>query len=214
MIELWGRKNAYNVQKVLWALGELGLAFAHHDVGSTPGDLETGAFLSVNPHARIPVISDAGSHIWESNTIVRYLSAQYGRELLWQPDPLQRSFAERWMDWELATLQPDFIELFWAYYRTPASEREQVKVQMARERCETHFRKLDAWLEVNPFVAGKRFSMGDIACGVSLYRYFEMGLKVERPTNVLNWFERLSGRSAFSNTVMTAFSELKGRRTF
>jgi glutathione S-transferase len=214
VIELWGRKNAYNVQKVLWALAELGLKFAHHDVGSSPGDLETEEFLSINPHARIPVVVDEGNPVWESNTIVRYLCAKHGPGKLWLADPLERTFADRWMDWELAALQPDFIDLFWAYYRTPASERDHEKIENAKQRCEAHFRKLDAWLKARPFVAGGHFSMGDIACGVSVYRYFEMGLSAERPENVLKWFERLSRRSSFSSIVMVEFSELKGRRTF
>ena len=75
MIELWGRKNSYNVQKVLWTLAELNLEYSHHDVGSSEGELETAQFLAMNPHARIPVLVDNGSIIWESNSIVRYLSA-------------------------------------------------------------------------------------------------------------------------------------------
>ncbi len=214
VLELWGRKNAYNVQKVLWALGELGLEYVHHDVGSIPGDLETSEFLAINPHARIPVISDRSHYVWESNTIVRYLYANYGSSHHWFSDPLTRTYADRWMDWELATLQPDFIELFWAFYRTPKIERDQGKIVGARKRCEAHFRKLDAWLQGKSFVVGGEFSMGDIACGVSLYRYFCMGLDVERPSNIVGWFDRLSERSSFSNVVMTKFTELEGRLAF
>jgi glutathione S-transferase len=64
MIEIWGRKNAYNVQKVIWTLHELGIEYKHHDVGSTPGDLENKAFLSKNPHARIPVLWDKNEYIY------------------------------------------------------------------------------------------------------------------------------------------------------
>jgi glutathione S-transferase len=56
--------------------------------------------------------------------------------------------------------------------------------------------------------------MGDIACGTCLYRYFEMGLKVEKPENVLAWYERLSRRLAFQNNIMVPFGELKGRLNF
>ena len=35
----WGRRNAFNVQKVLWLLDELGLAYSHRDAG---GDSRTG----------------------------------------------------------------------------------------------------------------------------------------------------------------------------
>ena len=77
MLELWGRKNAYNVQKVTWILAELKLEYVHHDVGSTVGDLESTEFLALNPHARIPVLRDGDAIIWESNSIVRYLAARY-----------------------------------------------------------------------------------------------------------------------------------------
>ena len=72
MIELWGRKNSYNVQKILWLLAELKLDYQHHDIGSNAGDLDSPAFRQLNPHARIPVLVDQGQSIWESNTILRY----------------------------------------------------------------------------------------------------------------------------------------------
>ena len=211
MLELWGRKNAYNVQKALWVLAELELEYVYHDVGSTPGDLQTPEFLALNPHARIPLIRDDGAVVWESNSIVRYLAARYGAGSLWSEDALERSYAERWMDWELSKLQPDFIDLFWGYYRTPPESRNQSSIDAARQRCTQHFELLDRHLEQQPYLAGESFTMGDIPCAVCLYRYFKMGLAVDQPGHVLQWYQRLSQRSAFANTVMSPFDELKGR---
>jgi glutathione S-transferase len=214
MIEIWGRKNAYNVQKVIWTLHELNLEYIHHDVGSTPGELETGEFLSMNPHARIPVILDNKAFIWESNTITRYLAASYGRNSLWDDNPINRSKAERWMDWELATLQPDFIDLFWGYYRTPEKKRDISKIAVSKARCEHHFQILNEHLNAQSFVAGESFTMGDIPCATGLYRYFGMGLDVERPEYLNSWYERLSEREAFKQCIMTPFDELRGREHF
>lgn len=214
MIELWGRKNAYNVQKALWTLEELNLEYTHHDVGSTPGDLETPEFLALNPHARIPVIRDNDAIVWESNSIVRYLAANYGAGSLWSKQALERSYAERWMDWELSKLQVDFIALFWSYYRTPAETRNGDTISAAQQRCGEHFRQLDRQLEQRPFLAGEAFSMGDIPCAVCLYRYFNMGIEVEQPQYVMQWYQRLAQRDAFEHTVMVAFDELKGRTRF
>lgn len=214
MIEIWGRKSAYNVQKVIWTLHELKLSYLHHDVGGTPGDLETSEFLSINPHSRIPVISDNGEFIWESNTIVRYLSSKYGSGDLWNEDTYQRTLAERWMDWELATLQPDFIDLFWGYYRTPEEERDLNKIAISRQRCESHFQKLNQHLKSYSYVAGNTFTMGDIPCATSLFRYFEMGLPVEKPKYVLEWYNHLSKREAFQQSIMIPFYELKGKTQF
>lgn len=120
MLRVWGRRSAYNVQKVLWTVGELGLPYEHIDVGSLAGQLDTPEFLAMNPHGRIPVLADGETVVWESNSIVRYLSAAYGGAL-WAAEPAERSLAERWMDWELATLQPDFLALFWGFFRMPFS---------------------------------------------------------------------------------------------
>jgi glutathione S-transferase len=214
MLELWGRKNAYNVQKVVWILAELKLEYVHHDVGSTAGDLTSAAFLALNPHARIPVLTDNGAVVWESNTIVRYLAAAYGSGSLWSGDALERSYAERWMDWELTKLQPDFIDLFWGYYRNPPESRNHQAIATAQQRCAQHFEQLDRQLESRPYLAGESFTMGDIPCAVCLYRYFHMGLGVDRPEHVLRWYERLVQRNAFANTIMTPFDELKGRLDF
>lgn len=73
MLKLYGRRNAYNVQKVLWAVAELALPYEHIDVGSTAGQLDTPDFLDLNPHARIPVLVDGETTVWESNSIVRHL---------------------------------------------------------------------------------------------------------------------------------------------
>jgi glutathione S-transferase len=214
MIELWGRKNSYNVQKVLWVLDELNIEYTHHDVGSQLGDLETVEFLAMNPRARVPVLVDKASVIWESNTIVRYLSAAYGANSLWLDNPVQRSYADRWMDWELATLQPDFMDLFWGFYRKPESKRDYVKIEKSKSKCELHFKMLDGHLKQNDFVAGKVFSMGDIPPATALYRYFEMGMEVQNPPNLMAWYQRLARREAFQKTIMTPFGELKGREQY
>jgi len=211
MLELWGRKNAYNVQKAVWTLAELQLEYVHRDVGSTPGDLTSADFLALNPHARIPVLTDNGAIIWESNTIVRYLSATYGKGKLFLEIALERSYAERWMDWELTKLQPDFIALFWGYYRTPPEARNRQAISDAQQRCAQHFELLDRHLASQPFLAGDSFTMGDIPVAVCLYRYFQMGLAVDQPEHVQQWYQRLAQRRAFADTIMIPFDELKGR---
>jgi glutathione S-transferase len=213
-VRLFGRRSAYNVQKVLWTLDELGLAHEHVDAGGAAGGLDTPEFLARNPHGRVPVLVDGDAAIWESNTIVRYLAARYGAGRLWADDPLARSLAERWMDWELATLQPDFMALFWGFFRTPERERDAVAIRRAARRCAAHFARLDAHLAKQPFLAGARFGMGDIPAATALHRYFEMGAGVPEPPHVRGWYERLAERPAYREHVMRPFEELRGRLAF
>jgi len=214
MLELWGRGNAYNVQKPLWLLAELGLEFNHHDIGSGQGDLETAEFLAINPQARIPVLREGDGVVWESNSILRYLANRFAAAELYPQDPFPRSQVERWMDWELASLQPAFIDLFWGYYRTPPESRDRAGIENALQRCQRCFAALDRQLMKAAYLAGEAFSLADIACGVCLYRYFNMGLEVENTPAVMDWYQRLSQRDAFRHTIMQPFAELRGRIEF
>jgi len=214
MLELWGRANAYNVQKALWLLAELGLEFEHHQIGSEQGDLETLEFQALNPHSRVPVLRDGEAVVWESNTLLRYLANRFAANGLYPREALPRSRVERWMDWELATLQPAFIDLFWGYYRTPPQARDGASIDDARRRCARVFEALQRQLSHGPFLAGENFSLADIACGVCLYRYFNMGLEVAEPPRVMDWYQRLSQRAPFRNTIVQPFGELEGRTEF
>src|SRR5262245_5169026 len=115
MLTVWGRRSSFNLQKVMWLVGELALAHRHIEAGGRFGGLDTPEFRAMNPHGRVPVIDDHGVIIWESHTILRYLAAQYGRGWFWSDDAGARSQVERWMDWSQTTLQPHFlIGVFWA----------------------------------------------------------------------------------------------------
>ena len=213
-ITLWGRRSALNVQKVLWTLGELGLDFVQRDVGGRFGGLDAPEFRRLNPNGRVPVLEDAGSVIWESHSIVRYLAARYAPGTLGSESPAARSLEERWMDWAQTALQPDFMRLFWGYYRTPARDRDAAAIGAALAACDRHLGLLDDELAARPFLAGSRFTMADVPAGTCPYRYFEMGVEVPERPHVRAWNERLGERSAYRDHVMVPFEELRGRLAY
>jgi glutathione S-transferase len=215
MLKIWGRKNSINVQKVMWTVGELGLSHERVDAGGPFGGLDTEEFRAMNPNARVPVIEDDGVTIWESQAIVRYLAAKYGAGSLWAEDPGVRSLADRWMDWTVADLQPAFIGgVFWNFYRTPEAQRNWPLIRQGIARSAILFSLLDRHLAGRTFIAGDALTIGDIAAGAQLYRYFE--LEIDRPSipNVEAWYERLSARPAYREHVMVPFEDLRGRLAF
>jgi hypothetical protein len=68
-ITLWGRRSSCNVQKALWALEELGLAYERIEAGGDSGGLDTPDYLAMNPHGRVPTLRDGDTVVWESDTI-------------------------------------------------------------------------------------------------------------------------------------------------
>ncbi len=211
MLTVWGRRSAFNVQKVLWLIDELSLPHDHIDAGGSFGGLDDPAFRAMNPHGRVPVIDDGGAVVWESHSILRYLAARYGAGTLWAQDPGERSRADRWMDWSLATLQRDFMDLFWGFYRTPEDKRNWPMIEQRMDRCATHFRLLDDHLAARAFLAGDAFTMADIPAGTTLYRYFEIDVQRPDVPHVEAWYARLAERPAYRAHVMRPFDELYGR---
>ena len=215
MLKIWGRKNSINVQKVMWAVGELGLVHERINAGGPFGGLDSDEFRAMNPNARVPVIDDDGVTIWESHAIVRYLAAKYGSGSLWSEDPATRSLADRWMDWTVADLQPAFIGgVFWNFYRTPEAQRNWPSIRQGIARSAILFSLLDKHLAGKTFIAGDALTVGDIAAGAQCYRYFE--LEIDRPVipNVEAWYERLSERPAYREHVIVPFEDLRGRLAF
>src|SRR5689334_7448020 len=93
MLTVYGRKSSYNLQKVMWLVAELGLPHEHIELGGDFGGLDAPAFLAMNPHGRVPVIKDGDTVVWESQAILRYLAAMYGRPQFWAEDAATRSHA-------------------------------------------------------------------------------------------------------------------------
>lgn len=119
MLKVWSRKNSSNVQKVMWAIGELGLAYERIDLGLEFGGNDTPAYLAMNPTGLVPTLIDGDFILWESNSIVRYLANRYGQGTLEPADPKTRALANQWMDWQMSTFLPAFWDVFHGLVRPP-----------------------------------------------------------------------------------------------
>lgn len=215
MLKIWGRRNSFNVQKVLWLVGELGLPHEHVPAGGSFGKIGSPEFLALNPHGRVPVIDDAGKVVWESHAILRYLAARFGQDRFWSDDAGARSDDDRWMDWAQTALQPAFLtDIFWAYYRTPEAQRDWSVIDRGIERCSRYFRLLDRWLDGKSYMLGDRLGLADIAVGTHLYRYFSLDIERPHVPNVEAWYRRLQARAPYREHVMIPFDDLHGRLDF
>ncbi|MEM7504851.1 MAG: glutathione S-transferase family protein [Pseudomonadota bacterium] len=213
-MHLIGRNTSFNVQKVVWLLNELNLDYEHTELGGRFGGLDAPEFGDKNPHRKVPVLEDGPLCLWESHAILRYLSATYGDAIWWPADPGKRAMDDRWLDWQATRLQPDFMALFWGYYREPEPTRDMRAVNAARDRCRNDYELLDQILAGQAFLSGEHFGLADIPAGATLYRYFGMGLDVPEPANVMRWYAALKERPAFAQCIMVPFDELFGRSDF
>ncbi len=196
MLTIWGRISSINVQKVVWAAGEVGQSFERIDCGGAFGGLREPMFLAKNPNAQIPVLEDGELCIWESNSIVRYLAARYGAGWIWDEDPARRADADRWLDWMQASLQPAMTPAFWGAVRKVPEHAEPAKIAASVARVEPLMEILDHHLANRSFLAGERFGMADIVVGCGAHRWLNMPVeRIERP-HLRRWYETIFARPA------------------
>jgi len=202
MIEILGRANSVNVQKVTWCAAELGLDVERKDIGGQFGGNDTADYLEKNPNGRIPTLIDNGFVLWESNSIVRYLCQTYGRES-WQPtDPKVAALANQWMDWYLTTLHAPMTTLFWGLIRTAPEDQDWTAINKAAEDSAQIWSILDSHLADREFVTGGELTMGDIPVGCAAYRWHCMDFQRPELPNLERWWDRLNVRPAYREHVM------------
>ena len=200
-MKIWGRTTSSNVQKVMWAIGEMGLKYERIDIGGPFGKNRETAYLAMNPNGLVPTLEeDDGFLLWESNSIMRYLAAKH-QAALEPKDPRARANAHKWMDWQLSVLGPAITPVFWNLIRTPPEKRDHAAIAAGKEKTGAAVKMLDDELGKTPFVAGDALSYGDIPSAVMVRRYRD--LVPERPqfNNVERWYTAIAARPAFDEHV-------------
>jgi glutathione S-transferase len=202
MIKIWGRNTSVNVQKVMWAVDELGLPHERIDVGGSFGKNNEPAYLAMNPNGLVPTLEEDGFVLWESNAIVRYLAAKYGAGTLEPADLRTRARASSWMDWQLTVASPALTPVFWGLVRTPPEKRDQAAIEASKIKTIAAMKIVDAHLANSAFLAGDTLSVGDIPAALMAYRFRR--LVPERPAleHLERWFAAIEQRPAFKQHVL------------
>ena len=206
MVTLWGRNNSTNVKKVRWTLAELNMPYEQIMAGQSFGVNRDAAYLALNPNGLVPMLKDGDDVLWESNTIVRYLAAQYGADSLWQASPIQRAKSEKWMDWANETLSPVHRKILIGLVRTPAEQRNMAEIEAAIEACEPLLDILENTLAKQTWLSGEAFGVGDIAVAPFVYNLLETVKTWQPRPHLARWYQQLAERPAFRDVVMIPVS--------
>ena len=207
-LKIWGRANSVNVQKVLWCLRELDLAYERIDAGMAFGKNHEPDYLAMNPNGRVPTLVDGDFVLWESNSVMRYLVLAYRpQSTLYPQAPRVRAGVDRWLDWTLSTLQPVDRPVFWALVRTPADQRDMAAIQKDADAEAAQWRIVEAQLATRRFIEGDDFTLADIALGAYARRWFGVeGISKPRLPHLERWFGQFGSRPGFTQFVAPPMS--------
>lgn len=206
MLKIWGRASSANVQKVMWLIGELGIAHERIDAGLQFGQNNEDWFEAMNPNRTVPVLDDDGFILWESNAILRYLARRQDAETLYPSGLRERADIERWMDWQLGVLSPWITAILKNLIRTPPEKRDQAVIDNAIAQATKGMRLLDKHLAGRDFVVADALTLADIALGPMAQRWH--AFPIERPElpALAAWYGRLTERPAYREHVMLPLS--------
>jgi glutathione S-transferase len=199
MLRLLGRNTSGNVQKVLFALEELGIPYNREDYGRQFNNTQDAAYLKLNPNGKVPTLVDGNTVIWESNTILRYLAGKQGNATLYPTDLAARTEVERWMDWVLASVNYSYVQVFKdskkaENERAPsfAADAKELAAQMAI---------LEGAMAGKAWVTGGNFTLADVALGPIMHRCLDFPITLPALPHLKTWRAKLLERPAFKKAV-------------
>ena len=193
MIDLytWSTPNG---RKASIMLEEVGLPYTVHAVDIGKGDQFKPEFLKVSPNNRIPAIvdRDTGMSLFESGAILIYLADKTGKLLARSGE--ERWRAHEWLMWQMGGVGPIFGQAhhFLKYNKGKAPYAEE---RFAAE-VKRLYGVLDRQLAANEHVAGKDYSIADVAIWPWVSRYeWHIGELKDYP-NVVRWYRDVASRPA------------------
>ena len=199
MLRLLGRNTSGNVQKVIFLLEELDAPYTREDYGRQFNNTQDAAYLKLNPNGKVPTLIDGDTVIWESNTILRYLATKHKKDTLYPTELAARTQVERWMDWLLAAVNYQYVQVF-KDSKKAANERAATFEADAKELA-AQLSILDGAMAGKAWVAGKDFTISDVALGPVMHRCLDFPIALPALSNLKAWREKLKERPAFKKAT-------------
>lgn len=189
MLTLHDYLPSQNGWKIRVLLGHLGIENRTRPVSIFEGESRTEAFLALNPVGAIPVLElGDGRAIAESNAILTYLA--HGTRFL-PDDRFVQAKVMQWLFFEQYFVEPIIGSLrFWTL--TGRLERFAGMVPHRRETGVRALAALQRALGSEPFLAGDRFTIADLAVYAYCHLAEDCGFVLAKYPAVTAWIERVA----------------------
>lgn len=190
-----------NSIKPVIALEELGLDYQIHSVNVRQGEQRSADFLALNPNAKVPVLTVMQGQqrmvLSESAAILVYLAERHGALL--PMDGVERARVFEQLFFHASALGPAFGQA--GYFQKLAPEALAHAIARFHGEAVRTLGLLDRLLAQQPFVAGRSYSIADIAHFGWIWRRQFAGVDLEASPHVARWFATMSQRPAVQRAI-------------
>ena len=200
MIELFF-SNTPNGKKISIMLEEINFDYKITELNLANGDQFDFNFRKISPLSKIPAITDHKKKIslFQSGAILIYLAELSGK--FYELD--NRNLINQWLMAQMGDIGPMLGQHHQFHHYNPG------KSEFGEERyfkiAKRIYEDLNKHLEKSDFLAGKKYSIADIATfpWIARHEWHDIGLKSFK--NLSRWYEEISKREA----VIKGFDCLK-----
>jgi glutathione S-transferase len=208
-VKLYGstNKKSFNTLKIRAALAEAGAKYEFVPVDLDKGENKTPEFLAINPHGKVPVLTDGEFALPESNAILWYVAETHPASGLVPPNDGSRAAIRarariaQWMDFAQTTLYAAYAD--WWNYALDAKERNPALAEKALGRIHRGLGVMESVLATRPYIATPDFSVADLSNASMVF-----ALKRRLPDDPLAkyerlraWYDRLAARPSFASSI-------------
>ena len=195
----WATPNGHKVHIMLEECGQrLGRDWQAHPINIGTGDQFQPAFLEISPNNKIPAMVDPKGpngkpmHLFESGAILLYLASKFNRFL---PKSDAAKFETlQWLMFQMGGVGPMLGQAH--HFRIYAPEKIDYAYDRYTNEAKRLYGVLDKQVQKHPYIAGKQYTVADIATFPWLRSWQNQGIDWKNYPALRNWFDRVSERPA------------------
>ncbi|MFC3677305.1 glutathione binding-like protein [Ferrovibrio xuzhouensis] len=194
----WGTPNG---RKVAVMLEETGVKYQVFPINIGKDEQFAPDFLAISPNNRIPAIVDHEPpaaygakpySIFESGAILIYLAEKTGQFL--PKDAAARMQAIQWLMWQMGGFGPMLGQAH--HFLRAAKEQVPYGIERYTTEAKRLYRVLNGHLGKNEYLAGKEYSIADIATQPWAARHEWHQVDLADYPHVKRWFDIIAARPA------------------
>jgi len=195
----WATPNGHKVHIMLEECGQrLGRDWQAHPINIGTGDQFQTAFLEISPNNKIPAMVDPKGpngkpmHLFESGAILLYLASKFNRFL---PKSDAAKFETlQWLMFQMGGVGPMLGQAH--HFRIYAPEKIDYAYDRYTNEAKRLYGVLDKQVQKHPYIAGKQYTVADIATFPWLRSWQNQGINWKNYPALRDWFDRVSERPA------------------
>ena len=203
-LHYWPTPNGH---KITLFLEEFGADYEIAPVNIRAGDQFKPDYLKIAPNNRMPALEDLenGVHLFESGAILLYLAEKHERFIPPASHAQGRAEVLQWLFWQMAGLGPMMGQA--NHFRSYAPEKIPYAIERYTNETLRLLAVMDKRLEDRPFLAGKDYSIADMAVGpwlrtVRVNYEAEAEIGMDGLANVQAYLDRFLARPAVQRGIL------------